>query len=317
MVGSSSSGGTTFVPPPAATGELPITANNAVDITADVIEAISSLFDLLQVTDVTNLPLSDLPFSQADLGVTSDLPFAAIAGPVFGEQQRSVIVDASSCDAGSYTNTWDDADDDREVSTGDTLDIAFADCVFADMGVTLGGSTFVTGIDITGDIMSGIPPWSLGANFAFVDLVGIDSESTVTVNGNFDIAAATADGLMLDLEISGARLSAMEGGLTDTLSNFRVTEQFDLVAQMIAIDAAGTLTSDRLNGTISFSTPTRLIVIGDDNPSSGQITITHSSSGIVATVLDNISVQLAIDTDGDGTAETTIVVTWLDLDISA
>ncbi len=54
--------------------------------------------------------------------------------------------------------------------------------------------------------------------------------------------------------------------------------------------------------------------MGDDNPSSGQLLISDSSSSVLVTVLDNMNVQLDIDLDLDGTIDETIVVTWADLD---
>jgi hypothetical protein len=55
--------------------------------------------------------------------------------------------------------------------------------------------------------------------------------------------------------------------------------------------------------------------MGDDNPFSGELLINDSSSSVLVTVLDNISVQLDIDLDLDGTIDETVVVTWAALDI--
>jgi hypothetical protein len=56
-------------------------------------------------------------------------------------------------------------------------------------------------------------------------------------------------------------------------------------------------------------------VIGDDNPSAGELLISDSSSSVLVTVLDNINVQLEIDLELDGTIDQTIVVPWSELDI--
>ena len=68
-------------------------------------------------------------------------------------------------------------------------------------------------------------------------------------------------------------------------------------------------------GTVTFETLQEFIVIGDDNPSTGQLLISDSSSSVLATVLDNISVQLEIDLDLDGTIDQMMIVPWSELDI--
>ena len=107
----------------------------------------------------------------------------------------------------------------------------------------------------------------------------------------------------------------MLNGTTETLSDFEVTQTIDVNTQTVAADASGSLTSTELNGTVEFETLASFVVIADDNPSAGQLFISDGNSSVLATVLDNLSVQLEVDEDADGTAETTLVVAWDDLDI--
>jgi hypothetical protein len=74
------------------------------------------------------------------------------------------------------------------------------------------------------------------------------------------------------------------------------------------------LTRDQRNGTVSFTTPVSMSFLsGDVYPSTGELLITHAASSIRAIVIDNISVQLAIDADGDDIAEMTLTVPWTEL----
>ena len=57
------------------------------------------------------------------------------------------------------------------------------------------------------------------------------------------------------------------------------------------------------------------MIMGDDNPSSGRLLISASSSSVLFIVLDNLNVQLDIDLDLDGTIDETIMLTWTELDI--
>ena len=81
------------------------------------------------------------------------------------------------------------------------------------------------------------------------------------------------------------------------------------------LGANGTFTSTSLEGNVTFETLQDFIVIGDDNPSGGQLLISDSSSSVLVTVLDNLNVQLEIDVDLDGIIDQTVIVTWIDLDI--
>ena len=81
------------------------------------------------------------------------------------------------------------------------------------------------------------------------------------------------------------------------------------------INAGGTYNSDILQGSITFTTLEDFVVMGDDNPSSGQLLISDNSSSVLVIVLDNLNVQLDIDLNLDGVIDRTIMVTWADLDI--
>jgi hypothetical protein len=300
-----------------AVAQLPITPANAADITADVLEGISSVFDLLDVADLFGLPFPVLQAAKSGLGVAGDSPFAAPgdrgASHKDGITLNSIVVETIACDAGTATSTWDDADDNLEISTGDTLAVSFASCFFGDLGVTLTGDASIINIEITGDVANAIPPWNLGATFLFIDLTGIEGSETVVIDGGFDLAYSASDALTITGALSGTSLAVMSNGTAETLNDFSLTEVLDLNTQTVTADASGRLTSTELNGTIEFETLASFVVIADDNPSAGELFISDGSSSVLVTVLDNINVQLEVDEDGDGTAETTFVVPWDDL----
>ena len=49
-----------------------------------------------------------------------------------------------ACDTGEATVTWNDADNNLVISTGDTFDVVFAMCFFADTGTTFDGPISLT-----------------------------------------------------------------------------------------------------------------------------------------------------------------------------
>ena len=93
-----------------------------------------------------------------------------------------------------------------------------------------------------------------------------------------------------------------------------LTQTIDLNLLTQEISSSGNLSSTLLEGSVTFETLQDFIVIGDDNPSSGQMLISDSSSSVLITVLSNTSGQLDIDLDLDGMIDETIVVSWTELE---
>ncbi len=289
-------------PPPPPTGALPITAANAQDITAAVLGAITSAVEIIDIVDVIGLP----PIGGTNPG---------LAKPSVGDIFADIFTEILACDTGEVTGTWNDADNNLMISTGDTFDFVFDMCFFVDSGTTLDGATSLTNMVVTGDPFNQIAPWGLAITFGFDNLSGTDSAGTVIIDGGLDLDMSSDDNVVVNLSIVTASLTAQQSGISVTLSEYVLTETFDLNTLTLVISVNGTLTSTFLGGNVTFETLQDFMIIGDDNPSAGQLLISDSSSSVLVTVLDNISVQLEIDLDLDGTIDETIVVTWAELDI--
>ena len=78
-----------------------------------------------------------------------------------------------ACETGEGSVTWDDADNNLVISTGDTFDVAFADCLLAETETTLHGSMLLTNLVVTGDPFSEIAPWGSGFDHWFPTSVRI------------------------------------------------------------------------------------------------------------------------------------------------
>ncbi len=294
-------GGDGFVPPPPAPpnpAALPITAANAQDITATVLEAIISTIEIVDIIDVIGLP----PIGGTNKGIAKP--------PI-----RDIFTEIIGCDTGEATITWNDADNNLMISTGDTFDIVFDMCFFADTGATLDGATSFTNMVVTGDPLNQIAPWRLAISFGFENLSGTDSAGTSIIDGDLTLDMSSDDTVEVNLSIVATSLTAEQSGNSETLSEYMLTETIDLNLLTQVISSSGELTSTLLEGTVTFDTLQDFVVIGDDNPSSGQLLINDSSSGVLVTVLGNINVQLDIDLDLDGSIDDTLVVTWTELDI--
>jgi hypothetical protein len=288
---------------------LPITADNARAITADVLEAITSTVELVDILDFVGIPVI--------AGTNSSL--AKVMAAV-------VLTETVLCDTGEATVTWNDVDNDLVISTGDTFDVLFVMCFFADTGTTLDGAMSLTDMIVTGDPVNQIAPWRLETTIGFDNLAGTDAAGTDRLDGSLDLDLGSSDNVIVDLSIGTALLNAWDDtSWVDffTLTDYVLIATFDLNALTEVIRTSGTLTKAYLPGsdlfvapgTVTFETLQDFTVTGDDNPSAGQLLISDSSSSVLVTVLDNINVQLEIDLELDGTIDQTIVVPWSELDI--
>ena len=280
------------------TATLPITADNAQAIATEVFEAITSTIDLVDILDFIGVP---------DIAGTN----SGLAKVLAAE----ISMETVPCDMGEATVTWNDADNNLMISTGDTFDVLFVMCFFADTETTLDGTTSLTDMTVTGDPFNQVAPWHLATTIGFDNLSGTDSAGTAILDGNLDLDLNSNDNVIVDLSIGIASLTAQQSGVNEALSNYVLTATFDLNTLTEVVSTNGTLTSSSLEGTVTFETLQEFIVIGDDNPSTGQLLISDSSSSVLATVLDNISVQLEIDLDLDGTIDQMMIVPWSELDI--
>ena len=280
------------------TATLPITADNAQAIATEVFEAITSTIDLVDILDFIGVP---------DIAGTN----SGLAKVLAAE----ISMETVPCDMGEATVTWNDADNNLMISTGDTFDVLFVMCFFADTETTLDGTTSLTDMTVTGDPFNQVAPWHLATTIGFDNLSGTDSAGTAILDGNLDLDLDSNDNVVVDLSIGIASLTAQQSGVNEALSNYVLTATFDLNTLTEVVSTNGTLTSSSLEGTVTFETLQEFIVIGDDNPSAGQLLISDSSSSVLATVLDNISVQLEIDLDLDGTIDQMMIVPWSELDI--
>jgi len=285
-----------------ASAGLPITDGNAQEITVAVLDAITSTVEIIDILDIIGLPV------------------IASAPPVLA--QSAVIMDVSTnviaCDTGEASVTWDDADNNLVISTGDTFDVEFDECFLADIEATLFGSMSLTDLVVTGDPFSQSAPWGLASTIGFHGLGVFYSEGFAAFNGDLDLDLTSEDNVVVDLSVGTASLSlsiTVSFSLDKILSDYVLTETLDMNALTQVVNASGNFASESLEGAVNFETLENFVIMADDNPSAGQLFISDNSSSVLVTVLDNINVQLEIDVDLDGTIDRTIVVAWIELGI--
>lgn len=217
---------------------------------------------------------------------------------------------------GTASFTWNDADDNGNLSTGDTFTFTFTNCVEAEG--TINGSLTITGLTIIGDPYFG--PYSRKATLKFSKFRVSAGGESLGVNGSYMVSLATDDQVTFTTTASSSSLSFVHTVATDsrtiTLRDYSATSIYDANTRETSVTFKETIVDSVLGGGIAIATLTPFkIGYYDSYPYTGSLMITgKNNSSITLTAIDSTNVDLDIDADGDGAAEVTIHTTWVALD---
>lgn len=219
---------------------------------------------------------------------------------------------------GNVSVSWNDANNDNMVSQGDTADVNFIGCVGLFDSEEINGAVTIDIVAMTGDWITPEPPLSIQADVGFTNLEflfgGGDQES---ISGDLLVGIGTQDLLEINTSIGGA----FSGTGTEDGESYNYSYS-NLDLSSIFNDSIGTY-SEAYNGNVTDSDLGSFQVItaipfagfGTEFPSTGNGTaIAEDNSTVTLNVLDNVNIELIIDTDGIPPAETTVPLTWDDLD---
>jgi hypothetical protein len=210
---------------------------------------------------------------------------------------------------GEVVRTWDDRDEDGEVSMGDLFTLAFT--AFAEDGLVLDGEMSFDSLVVEGDLVNGLS-WLLHARLDYVDVAVTSGSGTETLNGPLWFTREKrATVLTLDLEVGEGLAvagSALAAGTPFASHDYVLDHTF-------AQYGAGVVESEAIGGLVAFET--RVPFTGIQflpNPSVGELEV-RGADGSMLTVraVDFDNAEIAVDADGDGVAEQTIPVAWSEL----
>jgi hypothetical protein len=213
-----------------------------------------------------------------------------------------------NCETGTISGSFNDADNDLTLSTGDTVSMSANNCNFG--GVVMNGSISLTNVSVTGDELS--PPYSLqftlqASNFS----VSVSGEAVV-MRGDGTIIESSNDGISFTSSFSGNGIEITAGAESLILTNYNIQETENQGAYSISINA--TISSSGLGGSVTVTTNAALTGVGAFDADSGRITcVGAGNTSVTLVVVDSIDVQLEVDEDGDGNIDQTLPAVWTDL----
>ena len=210
--------------------------------------------------------------------------------------------------SGTLASTWNDVDNNSQLSAGDILTANFQHCQDTS---TLAVNGLVT---IT---LSGTPTeQQFSATAAFQSVAVVYGGITYTINGTVSLSevdTATISSSTFAIGSAGLTVAIASASYSDSItfdSGFVAASTF--LAGTSSLTVTGSFVSQSIGGRVTIATPQALIEQpGDIEPRQGQVLITGASgSTLLATVLNTTQVQLQVDANGDGTIDGTTTVAW-------
>jgi hypothetical protein len=192
---------------------------------------------------------------------------------------------------------------------GFTVITTYNDCDFGgQLGPTivLVGSFAFTITAITGDFLN--PPFQIDSTVTFDGFGTNSADGDFSIDGSADVALSSDDGVITRTEVSLTAVTYTFDDVAQTISDFTTILVFDQGDGSFTFLALGTVEIPG-GGTVSFETVGNFVLF----VAPGEVIITGDGSTINFIAIDNVTVNLDIDSDGDGTVDQTIVTTWDDL----
>lgn len=292
-----------------ASAPVAVTSANASDVAAAGVNAADGL------TGSTSGILGVVPAAvgaghATDVNVVATLIDSVRRAPQAGDSgvhPAAVFNQTDSCDSGSISLRFNDADNDQQLSTGDSVTLSANNCVSS--GVSLDGAISMNSLVVSGDPLA--PPYSLQFSLQTNGFTVSAGGETVSIRGSGTIAESGSDAVTTTSSFTGSGIEVTASGETLTLTGYQITETHNAAtgAYSYAIDA--TISSSALGGSVQVSTDVALSGVGAFDPDAGQIhCVGAGNSSATLTVVDSVNVQIAVDEDGDGIADNTFSQTW-------
>ncbi len=305
--------------PAASSPELAaITADNATDISGDVLDNVEDTAELGRFGDFGGVGLAAAP------GEPSLSKAAVAAATKAGTSQagglRTIMAAAfelmeAPCEVAGTVSISADLKSSDTLSAGDSIEFLFDACDNGD-GEMVDGRVAWTIQTFSGEPDTGF--FRLAARLVFDDLTVTEDSETGRINGAIDSLVDTGNYPLIMASQSGSRLSMSDGVHTVLLEDWITAVTADESSQPWAYswDASGRLSVPEHGGGLEYNVLEPFTGYGENPPDAGVLLIEGKDGGnIKITVVSQGQVQLDIDYEGDGVLDESKLVSWEDLDV--
>jgi len=224
--------------------------------------------------------------------------------------------DTYDCGVAGTTTISGDLADLFTLTAGDTINMDAVDCDDG-LGEVINGRMELTVVSFTGDLLLG-GPYTLSMGVVLIDFEVATALDTVVSNGDSTVTIDTTGDPLIVMSISGTSLTNQSLTSTETLSGFATTQTVDLsvAPEPYTLTAMGSIATTQLTLSIDYTTPVTFQGAGEGYPFAGEMLITSADGGAVRLIaLDENTVRIMTDADGDSTFESSEDTTWDDIAI--
>ena len=309
LVAGCGGGSSTFNGAPPVGTSFPIDGSNAVAVTRlswEAAVASGGLTDLGAAAGLSgNAPDGSAIAERAarDEGLLLDVISMVPFGP-----------DTFPCEGGTGTVTVSgDLALPGTFTPGDTFLIQYEFCDEG-FGEVIDGTVSLTVRDFAGDLFLGT--YLLGMD-ADIDALSVATASdTIVGSGDAAITLDTTETPYVEARAGGTVLTQESLSSLETLRNYSSAQTFDgnLVPAVYTMDVAGTLESSQLPGDVVYSTETTFAGNEGEYPNTGVLLVRGDNSSARLVAVNATDVRIEIDSNGDGTTDEIIELTWAELD---
>jgi hypothetical protein len=218
------------------------------------------------------------------------------------------------CDSGTVNVNIVDNLTQGQMDAGDSVSFNYSACTFDDL--VLNGA-----MSMTCQEASGAAPgaFSYTVTVSYSNLTAASDGVTVSVNGGFTLTASSSDGVSVATTVSGTYLSAFASGagqsFSGSLSNFSMQSSYDDATGDFSRSINAVVASSELGGSVTYETILPFTGNEPDYPDAGQLVVTGANGGSVTlTALNDTTVEIAIDLDGNTVPDITFQTQWAEID---
>ena len=199
------------------------------------------------------------------------------------------------------------------LTAGDTIVADYDNCDDGFGEVIDGALDFIVDA-FNGDIFTGV--YDMTMTMDLINFQASNAVDTLLANGDGTATLNTLLAPYVEASVTGNSMTTDFNGSSETLTNYSSAQTFDgnLSPAPYTMSASGTLASSQLGGAVSYSTPVTFLGFDAEYPHTGELLVTGPGSSARLIAVDNVSVRIEIDSNGDGTVDDTINTTWAELE---
>ncbi len=221
----------------------------------------------------------------------------------YGPDRESCLVSGSLTLSASLAST-------ETLRSGDQITAIFEACNDGD-GAVYSGQLRIDVQSFTGDLFADL--YRLGGRFTLTNLAITEDGTTETGNGTLNVDMNLLTPGLESYGITTSRFSLRSGSTSRTVYDVvsSVDDDYRGDEWLMTLSESGSMESSSFTGRIDYGTITPFRSVDGDYPATGVLRIDGANgSSILVTALNEESLQLAIDWNGDTAVDETRLMDW-------